>query len=96
MVTLTLLQAADPAATPGFWQRLASFVDTPLPFSPFSEYLVLLFILWAIARRANRPKPFDTQAQDVLDEKFAQGEISRSAYDKFRQQMASRMKREPR
>jgi hypothetical protein len=93
MLTFMLLQAGDEAVSAGLWHRLASFVDTPLPFSPFSEYLVLLFVLWAIARRANRPKPFDTQAQDVLDEKYAAGEISRSAYDKFRQQMAIRTKR---
>jgi hypothetical protein len=93
MNMLSLLQTVDGAESFGLWERIWTFVDTPAPFSPFSEYLFLLFVLWLIARRANRAKPFDTQAQDVLDDKFAAGELSKSAYDKYRQQMALRPKR---
>jgi uncharacterized membrane protein len=75
-------------------ERVFGFIDTPLPFSPFGEYLVVLFVLWLIARRADRrPNTFDTQAQDILDEKFEKGEISRQAYEKYRQQMALDQKR---
>lgn len=92
MYMLALQTAADTAPM-GWWERVVTFIDTPAPYSPFSEYLLLLFILWLIARRANRPKPFDTQAQEVLDEKFEAGELSRKAYDKYRQEMAVRPKR---
>jgi hypothetical protein len=91
---MMLLQAATETAAPGWGQRILDFVDTPAPYSPFSEYLLVLFVLWLIARRAERKSDtFDTQAQEVLDEKFARGEISRTAYDKYRQEMAQRVKR---
>jgi hypothetical protein len=93
MYTMMLLQTADATESFGLWDRIMTFVDTPAPFSPFGEYLLVLFVLWYIARRANRPKPFDTQAQDVLDEKYAAGELSKNAYDKYRQQMTLRPKR---
>lgn len=77
------------AETATWGQRVLSFFDTPLPFSPFSEYMIVLFVLWLLAHRADRrSNTFDTKAQDVLDEKFAKGEISKAAYEKFRQQMA--------
>jgi isopentenyldiphosphate isomerase len=91
---LALLQAATPPVEPdGLWQRILHFFDTPAPYSPFSEYLLVMFVLWLIARRANRRHTFDSQAQDVLDEKYAQGEISEKAYRKHRQEMAVRPKR---
>jgi hypothetical protein len=95
MNLLPLIQAAAaPAADEfGWWDRVILFFDTPAPYSPFSEYLILLFILWLIARYANRKKTFDTQAQDVLDRKYAEGEISQKAYEKYRQEMVSRPKR---
>ncbi|CAN5661427.1 hypothetical protein BH23GEM10_BH23GEM10_01810 [soil metagenome] len=77
----------------GLGQTILDFVDSPAPYSPFSEYLLLLFVLWLIARRENRKQTFDTQAQDVLDEKYAKGELSKQAYDKHRQNMATRPKR---
>jgi hypothetical protein len=92
-----LMQAAQAVAgtdTPGWGQRILDFVDTPAPYSPFSEYLLVLFVLWLIARRAEaKTENFDEQAQDVLDEKFAKGELSRQAYEKYRQEMALRVKR---
>jgi hypothetical protein len=94
MILQQLAQAASTDAEPFGWgRRMFEFIQTPAPFSPFSEYLLILFVLWLIARRANRPKPFDTQAQDVLDEKYARGELSRKAYEKYRQQMSLRQKR---
>jgi hypothetical protein len=77
----------------GWWEQVLHFIDTPAPYSPFSEYLLVLFILWLLARRENRSRSFDSQAQEVLDQKYASGEISKKAYDKFRQQMTVRPKR---
>ena len=92
---MSLLQAAAAPAPQTDWvDRLLSFLDSPAPYSPLSEYLLLLFILWLIARRHDRKKrTFERQAQDVLDEKLDQGELSREAYDKFRQDLALRPKR---
>jgi uncharacterized membrane protein len=65
-----------------------------LAYSPLSEYLLVLFILWLLARRDHRKKvTFERQAQDVLDEKLERGELTREAYDKFRQDLALRPKR---
>lgn len=89
-----LLQATSspPPVPRGFWQRFMDVIDTPLPYSPFSEYLVVLFGLWALARydraRLNRKRSFERQAQDVLEEKFEQGELSKKAFDKFRQDVS--------
>jgi hypothetical protein len=89
-----LAQTADAATSLSWWDRVMGFVDTPAPYSPFSEYLLLLFVLWLIARWARRrPTSFDTQAQEVLDQKYAEGEISVGAYRKFRQEMSMRPKR---
>jgi hypothetical protein len=93
MILASLLQAAVDSSPDGWGSRILAFVDTPAPYSPFSEYLLILFILWLIARRADRKATFDTQAQEVLDEKFAAGELSRKAYDRYRQEMAVRPKR---
>jgi hypothetical protein len=91
---LAMLQAAAPPVDPdGLWDRILNFLDTPAPYSPFSEYLLVMLILWLIARRANRRRTFDTQAQEVLDEKYAKGEISETAYRKYRQEMSLRPKR---
>jgi hypothetical protein len=89
-----LMQAAGEAVTYGWWERLQVFIDSPAPFSPFGEYLLLLFVMWLIARRARRrPQTFDVQAQEVLDQKYADGELSQKGYEKFRQKMALRPKR---
>lgn len=94
MIIAMLAQAADAAGPYGWWDRVHLFVDTPAPYSPFSEYLLMLFVLWLIARLAQRrPKSFDTQAQEVLDQKYAEGEISTGAYRKFRQEMSLRPRR---
>jgi len=91
----TLLQAA-PATAPGsgWWHAVKEFVDTPAPYSPFSEYLLLLFILWLVARlehsREERKKSFDRKAQEVLEKKYESGELSRTTYEKFRQDVSMR------
>ncbi|HSJ09430.1 MAG TPA: hypothetical protein VK928_05930 [Longimicrobiales bacterium] len=97
--SLLFLQATRQAermveSTDGFMQRVGQFLDSPAPYSPFSEYLLLLFVLWLIARIQHRKKnTFETQAQDVLDQKYADGELSKKAYDKFRQDATVRPKR---
>ena len=88
-----LLQAAETQS--GDWvDSVLAFIDSPAPYSPLSEYLLVLFILWLIARRHDRKKKtFEKQAQDVLDEKLEAGELSKTAYDKFRQDLALRPNR---
>ena len=96
-VFVAVLQAAGDGANtvpvPGWWQWLMNFIDTPAPYSPFSEYLLVLFVLWLMARRdARKQGDFGRQAQEVLDEKFRAGEISEEAYHKYRQDISLRPK----
>jgi hypothetical protein len=94
MNIMALLQQANESAPDVGWLRyILDFIDTPAPYSPFSEYLLLLFVLWLIARRHDRRRSFDTQAQEVLDDKYAKGEISQKAYEKYRQDVSLRPKR---
>lgn len=92
----SILQAAAAPAEPestGVWDSIMQFIDTPAPYSPFSEYLLVLFLLWLLARRdARRQGNFGKQAQDVLDDKLASGELSQKSYDKFRQEISLRPK----
>lgn len=94
-----LLQTATATApaSVGWWQKVKGFMDSPAPYSPFSEYLLLLFVLWLVARlehsREERKKSFEKKAQEVLDQKYASGEISRSTYEKFRQDVTNRPRR---
>jgi hypothetical protein len=68
------------------WIAIKTFINTPAPFSPFTEYLAVLFVLWLLARRQHRKREdFGKQAQEVLDRKFASGELSAEAYEKYRQ-----------
>ena len=92
---ILLLQTAAPPAAEGDWvDSILSFLDSPAPYSPLTEYLLVLFVLWLIARRHDRKKDtFQEQAQEVLDEKLRKGELSRDAYDKFRQDLILRPKR---
>jgi hypothetical protein len=90
-----LMQVASlPQDVPGWGTRLLELVNSPVPYSPFSEYLIVLLALWLIARRAHwKRQSFDTQAQDVLDEKYSEGELSKEAYEKYRQDVKLRPKR---
>lgn len=92
---MLLLQAAATPPAEGDWvDSILAFLDSPAPYSPLSEYLLVLFVLWLIARRHDRKKEtFEKQAQEVLDEKLQRGELSRDAYEKFRQDLALRPKR---
>jgi hypothetical protein len=78
---------------PGFARKVYDFLDTPAPYSPLSEYLLIMFLLWLLARRS-RPKDFGAQAQDVLEEKFKNGEIDEKTYQKYRQELSMRLKKE--
>jgi hypothetical protein len=86
-----VLQEREPI--PGPIQKVLDFIDSPAPYSPFSEYLLVLFVLWLLARRDYRRKNFDAMAQEVLDQKLASGEIDKRTYDKYRQEMTIRPKR---
>ena len=77
---------------PAPFQKVLDFLDTPLPYSPFTEYFLVLFVLWLLARRGEHRVTFDSKAQDVLDAKLASGEIDRRTYEKFRQEMSMRPK----
>lgn len=94
---IALLQTAQAVASPeaGDWvDSVLAFLDTPAPYSPLTEYLLVLFILWLMARRDDRKKDsMDRQAQDVLDSKRESGELSQEAYEKYRQDLALRPKR---
>ena len=79
---------------PGFMRKFLDFLDTPAPYSPFTEYLFVLFILWLLARRGSDKKDFSAEAQQVLDEKFSKGEIDKKTYDKYRQELSMRVKKE--
>jgi hypothetical protein len=88
-----MLQIVQDAPAPELGDHIYSFLDTPAPYSPFSEYLAVMFLLWLLARRGRKKETFERQAQDVLEEKFAAGEITKKTYDKFRQDVSLRPKR---
>lgn len=92
---MLLLQTAATPAEGDWVDSVLTFLDTPAPYSPLSEYLLVLFVLWLIARRHNRKSKdtFESQAQEVLDDKLQLGELSRDAYDRFRQDLILRPRR---
>ena len=98
MILKLLSQFVEPPPVqhevPGFLQKFLEFLDTPAPYSPFSEYLAVLFILWLLARRGKDSKDFSAEAQKVLDEKYKRGEIDRNTYEKYRQELSMRLKKE--
>ena len=86
--TAPLLEAA---ADPTWMGTLASLYDF---LSPYNEFVAILFVLWLFARRG-RPEQgdFNRQAQEILESKYRSGELSRKAYEKFRQDISLRPKR---
>lgn len=95
LVVQSPVNAADPISW-NLWTAITTFINTPAPYSPFSEYLAVLFFLWLLARRNHRrlqQGDFSKQAQDVLDTRHATGELSRNAYDKYRQDVVLRPRR---
>ncbi len=92
MNVLALMMQSDSRA--GEWvDGIIRLLDSPLPFSPLSEYLLLLFILWLLSLRRKREPSFDRQAQEVLDEKYEEGELSEKSYRKYQQDLSLRPKR---
>jgi hypothetical protein len=90
----TVRELSSPEATRAAeWvDSIIAFFDSPLPFSPLAEYMLVILVLWLLAKR-KEPKPnFDEQAQQVLDHKYHQGELTKDAYDKLRQDMSLRPK----
>jgi len=83
------LRTQTGATSPGdALSRIYEFIQ------PYQFYIVALFVLWLIARRPPAKKDdFNKQAQEVLDEKFRKGEITRQAYEKYRQDISLRPKR---
>lgn len=83
-----LLQAAADPTWRGSLQHLYDFL------SPYNEFIAILFVLWLFARRG-RPEQadFNRQAQEVLEAKYRSGELSRKAYEKYRQDISLRPRR---
>lgn len=79
---------------PSFLDKVREFLDTPAPYSPLSEYLLVLFLLWLLARRQRPKADFGGQAQKVLEEKYKKGEIDLQTYEKYRQELSLRLKKE--
>ena len=93
MHIIAMLSSILQEPLPGPVQKFVDFMDTPAPYSPFTEYLAVLFLLWLLARRDHgRRDTFDAKAQEVLDQKLADGEIDRRTYDKYRQETSLRPK----
>lgn len=77
--------------TQGF-EKLLNFVEST---GYLKYYLLVLFLLWLIARLGQKPrKDFSAEAQRVLDEKFKSGEIDVKTYEKYRQELSMRLKKE--
>jgi uncharacterized membrane protein len=91
MWVMTLRLAQDSAAAVN--DNVGNFFGSGSPTSPFKIYLLVMFILWLLARRGRKKETFSKQAQEVLDEKFTSGEITKKTYDKFRQDVTIRPKR---
>lgn len=91
-----LLQAAqqlpsNPAVEPTGIDKIANFIENT---GMLKYYLLLLFILWLLARRGHEKKDFSAEAQAVLDEKFKKGELDRKTYEKYRQELSMRVKKD--
>jgi hypothetical protein len=93
MLWAVALHVVQDTAAIGWTDKVYAFLDTPAPYSPFSEYLLVMFLLWLLARRGRKKPTFEKQAQEVLDERLAKGEISRKTYEKYRQDVSLRPKR---
>jgi uncharacterized membrane protein len=88
-----------------FWMMLQATQPPPVEFSqlferifaylsPYTEYFIILLVFWLFARRGGQKQgDFNRQAQDVLDELYKKGEITKAAYEKFRQDISLRPKR---
>jgi len=89
---IALLAQADDTLPPLDFGELLTRFGAYL--GPYTEYIVILFVFWLFARRgAQKQGDFNRQAQEVLDELYAKGEISEKAYQKFRQDISLRPKR---
>lgn len=89
----TLQELVEPVP-PSIVERVREFLDTPAPYSPLTEYLLVLFLLWLLARRQRPKADFGGQAQDVLEDKYKKGEIDEKTYEKYRQELSMRLKKE--
>jgi hypothetical protein len=47
-----------------------------------------------MARRVEHKKDFSAEAQKVLDDKFQRGELDRNTYEKYRQELTMRVKKD--
>jgi hypothetical protein len=94
LVLQTARDFADPLANKAtrWLDSVIGLLDSPLPYSPLTEYALLILLLWFFARRRAPEPNLGEQAQEVLDHKYQQGELTKDAYDKYRQDMTLRNK----
>jgi uncharacterized membrane protein len=88
LLARSVVQAVSSPTLPATITRIYEIV------SPYNAFILVLFVLWLFARRGRpRQGDFNKQAQEVLEEKYRNGEISRKTYEKFRQDVSLRMRR---
>jgi uncharacterized membrane protein len=84
----TIADGSGASSLTGALTRFYAFVQ------PYQFYIVAIIVLWLVARRpGSKKEDFNRQAQDVLEEKYRRGEISRKAYEKYRQDISLRPRR---
>lgn len=93
-----LIQATQPVTgppvQPGLLDRLKE-IGISSPQEILYGYLAILLLLWLLARRGReRKKDFSAEAQRVLDEKFKKGELDHATYEKYRQELSMRLKKD--
>ncbi|HUP87793.1 MAG TPA: hypothetical protein VM100_00430 [Longimicrobiales bacterium] len=95
VLTSALMQAVDTTALTGTsegWDNIVHWVNST---GYFKWYLLVMFLLWLIARLGQKPrKDFSAEAQNVLNEKFEKGEIDKKTYEKYRQELSMRVKKD--
>jgi uncharacterized membrane protein len=95
MLTMTIQATGQmpPAQDPGLIGLVAEFFSSPQHI--LYAYVVVLIFLWILARLGRqKEKDFSAEAQRVLDLKFQKGELDRATYEKFRQELSMRIKKE--
>ena len=92
-VIIDAVQQVPSATRPTFGDYVHNFFTSPEQL--LYAYLFILLVLWVIARVGRqKQKDFSAEAQKVLDEKFHKGEIDRDAYEKYRQELSMRLKKD--
>lgn len=74
------------------WDKIVHWVEST---GYFKYYLLVMFLLWLIARLGQKPRQdFSAEAQNVLNEKYEKGEIDKKTFEKYRQELSMRLKKD--